>query len=199
MRRKRDKTKTKEVLLESALQLISEKGYLGATTREIAEKAGVSEITLFRHFGSKERLFEQLLKQYTFLPRLKELIPRLIGLSLEEALFEVGITFFDTLKERQGLVKIMLSEINIYPEKIRQIYTRFIEELVDTLGEFFHELQIEGTIRKFDTKRTARLFLGMVFSFFQSEVILKSKSIKPSDAKKTIREYVDIFLNGVKS
>ncbi len=199
MQKRRNKAETKKALLESALQLISEKGYLGATTREIAEKAGVSEITLFRHFGSKERLFEQLLKQYTFLPRLKELIPRLKGLSLEEALFEVGVTFFDTLKERQGLVKIMLSEINLYPEKIRQIYTRFIEELVDTLGEFFHELQIEGLIRKFDTKRAARLFLGMVFSFFQSEVILKRKSVNPEEVKKTIREYVDIFLNGVKS
>ncbi|RMG73353.1 MAG: TetR/AcrR family transcriptional regulator, partial [Nitrospirae bacterium] len=48
--RKRDKSQTRKALLESALELISEKGYLGATTREIAMRAGVSEITLFRHF-----------------------------------------------------------------------------------------------------------------------------------------------------
>ena len=52
---------TKEQLLKATLKLISEKGYIGATTREIAHEAGVTELTLFRHFGSKERLFEELL------------------------------------------------------------------------------------------------------------------------------------------
>jgi len=42
---------------------------------EIAREAGVSELTLFRNFGSKEKLFEGLLGQYTFLPRLRELRP----------------------------------------------------------------------------------------------------------------------------
>jgi AcrR family transcriptional regulator len=51
------------------MQVVSEKGYLGATTREIARVAGVTELTLFRHFGSKQRLFEEMLSRHTFLPR----------------------------------------------------------------------------------------------------------------------------------
>jgi len=197
MKRKRDKAKTKEVLLESALQLISEKGYLGATTREIAEKAGVSEITLFRHFGSKERLFEQILTQYTFLPRLKDLIPTLEKLPPEDALFRVGMNFFDTLKKRQGLVKIMLSEINIYPGKVRRIYTRFIDEMINTLGRYFRGLQKKGTIRVFEPSVGARAFLGMVFSYFQSEVILQGKSISKRKQSQVIKEYVSFFLKGI--
>ena len=49
-------------LLDATLKLISEKGYLGSTTREIAQEAGVTELTLFRHFGTKEKLFEALLR-----------------------------------------------------------------------------------------------------------------------------------------
>src|SRR5574341_2489090 len=77
---------TKEELLQAALKVVSEKGYLGATTREIAREAGVTELTLFRHFGSKKKLFEGLLEKHTFLPRLKELLPGLETLSYEEAL-----------------------------------------------------------------------------------------------------------------
>ncbi len=197
MKRKRDKTATREVLLESALQLISEKGYLGATTREIAERAGVSEITLFRHFGSKERLFEQLLKQYTFLPRLKDLIPTLEKLPPDEALFRVGMNFFDTLRQRQGLVKIMLSEINIYPEKVRRIYTRFIDEMINTLGKYFRVLQRKGVIRVFEPSMGARAFLGMVFSYFQSEVILQGRSISKRKQSQVIKEYVGFFMKGI--
>ncbi|MFV1956863.1 MAG: helix-turn-helix domain-containing protein, partial [bacterium] len=61
-------------LLEATLELISEKGYLGATTREIAHRAGVSELTLFRKFGKKEKLFEEVLKTQTFLPLLRETV-----------------------------------------------------------------------------------------------------------------------------
>ncbi|HRY73997.1 MAG TPA: helix-turn-helix domain-containing protein, partial [Spirochaetia bacterium] len=43
-------------LLKAARSLVARKGYKGATTKEIAEAAGVNEVTLFRNFGTKERL-----------------------------------------------------------------------------------------------------------------------------------------------
>ncbi len=49
---------TRERILETSLRLFSEKGYLGATTKEISAESGVAEVTLFRHFPSKESLFQ---------------------------------------------------------------------------------------------------------------------------------------------
>ena len=53
----KDKPVTRDKILEAALFLFSKKGYLGATTKEIAKEAGIAELTLFRHFASKEKLF----------------------------------------------------------------------------------------------------------------------------------------------
>ena len=100
---------TRELLLQATLNLISEKGYLGTTTRDIAHKAGVTELTLFRHFGSKELLFEELLKDYTFLPKLIELLPEAVGLPCDEALVLIATRFLQTLKERKALIKILYS------------------------------------------------------------------------------------------
>jgi len=47
----------KDLLLEAASGVFAERGFTGATTREIADRAGVAEPLLFRHFGSKPRLF----------------------------------------------------------------------------------------------------------------------------------------------
>jgi AcrR family transcriptional regulator len=44
-------------ILAAARQLFAERGYAGATTREIAKGAGTSEVVLFRHFRSKAELF----------------------------------------------------------------------------------------------------------------------------------------------
>ncbi len=47
---------TKQRIIEAALRLFGEVGFTRATTRAIAEKAGVNEVTLFRHFGNKKTL-----------------------------------------------------------------------------------------------------------------------------------------------
>ena len=49
----------RDQLLEAAARLYAETGYRGATTRRIAMQAGVNEITLFRHFGSKDALMRE--------------------------------------------------------------------------------------------------------------------------------------------
>ena len=47
---------THERILAAAAQIFAEQGYIRATTRAIAAAAGVNEVTLFRHFGSKKNL-----------------------------------------------------------------------------------------------------------------------------------------------
>jgi AcrR family transcriptional regulator len=51
----------REKILDAAVQVFSEAGSRGATTRRIAEVAGVNEVTLFRQFGCKERLLREAL------------------------------------------------------------------------------------------------------------------------------------------
>ena len=53
----------RERLLGAARAVFAAKGYQAATTREIAARAGVAELTLFRHFSSKQGLFEALRAQ----------------------------------------------------------------------------------------------------------------------------------------
>ncbi|MBI5679443.1 MAG: TetR/AcrR family transcriptional regulator [Methanobacterium sp.] len=54
---------TEQKIIESALVVFAKKGYTGATTRFIAEKAGFSELTLFRKFKTKENLYNKVLTQ----------------------------------------------------------------------------------------------------------------------------------------
>lgn len=53
---------TKQQLLDAAVRVYSEVGFRGATTRRIAEEAGVNEVTLFRLFGSKAALIEEAVR-----------------------------------------------------------------------------------------------------------------------------------------
>src|SRR5579875_3550087 len=53
---------TRNRILQATREIFSHKGFRGTTTREVAERAGVNEATLFRHFGNKEALIEAMFK-----------------------------------------------------------------------------------------------------------------------------------------
>ncbi|MEM5594617.1 TetR/AcrR family transcriptional regulator [Niallia circulans] len=55
---------TSERIIQAFIELFRDYGYKGTTTRAIAEKAGVNEVTIFRHFGNKRGLWKQLFNQY---------------------------------------------------------------------------------------------------------------------------------------
>ena len=54
----------RERLLAAAAAVYAQHGHLGATTRRIADAAGVNEVTLFRLFGTKDALLEQAVRSH---------------------------------------------------------------------------------------------------------------------------------------
>jgi AcrR family transcriptional regulator len=189
---------TRGKILKTGLKLFSKKGYLGATTKEIARDAGIAEVTLFRHFPSKEKLFEEVINTYSFLPALKELLPEIEKLPYEDGLRVIARNFLNTLALRKNLIRIMHSEIPQYPDKIQRIYHTLIDEVRKTLASYFAEMQKRGTVRKFDPELSARAFLGMFLSYFNAENFLMHKKQKCIDTDVVIREFVSLFTLGTK-
>jgi AcrR family transcriptional regulator len=58
---RRRRGEPRRLLLEAARDLFASQGFAGTSTREIAERAGVSETLMFRAFGSKVGLFREAL------------------------------------------------------------------------------------------------------------------------------------------
>ena len=54
----------RESLLKAAVAVYADAGVLGATTRRIAQQAGVNEVTLFRHFKTKDELLDAALEHF---------------------------------------------------------------------------------------------------------------------------------------
>lgn len=192
----KDTQSTRERILEAGLRLFSKKGYLGATTKEIAKETGVAEVTLFRHFSSKEKLFEEVINTYSFLPTLKGLLKEIEDMKYADALTLIVKRFLETLTMRKDLIRIMHSEMQRYPEKIHKIYHAFMDELFKTLASYFDRLQQRGILRRFDSEFGARAFLGMFFSYFMAQEFKMRKKYRDDDTERTIKEYVDLFIKG---
>ena len=130
------------------------------------------------------------------MPELRTLLPELTELSCENALIEVGIRFLETLKRRKDFVRIMVCEVNVYPEKVREVYYRFIDELIQTLAVFFTNLKSQQVFRDISSDMAARAFLGMFFSYFNTEEIVRGHEISQHDKEQAAQEFVSIFVHG---
>jgi len=188
---------TRDRLLEATLELISEKGYIGATTREIALRAGVSELTLFRKFGKKERLFEEMLKNYTFLPRLRNLIEEIGEMPVEEGLNTIGVRFLHTLRERRALVQVLLSEITTYPQKVRSVHQQMIDNLARTLESYLEDRKASNEVRNIDMDHAALAFLRVLFMTYLNESILGEREMSDERIEVAVSMLVEIFLMGI--
>ena len=62
-RRRRNAAATREAILQSARVAFARSGYDGAGVREIAESAGVTAMMVNRYFGSKEKLFAEVVAE----------------------------------------------------------------------------------------------------------------------------------------
>lgn len=58
-RTRRSSQEVRSLILAAATELFAEKGFDGTTTREVAERAGVRETTMFRIYATKERLYDE--------------------------------------------------------------------------------------------------------------------------------------------
>lgn len=187
---------TRERILDTAIGLFSTKGYAGATTREIAQQAGVAEVTLFRHFASKEKLFEAVVSHYSALPGLKSFLPRALEMPYEEALIGMADLFLDTLIQIKDWIRIMHSEVQRSPDKLLTIYHSFLDDVFEVFASYFRELQKRGNLRDFDPELGARVFHSMFYCFFNMEELLGRKNYRPTDRTAAMREFVSLFIRG---
>ena len=107
---------SREKLLEAAARVYAAVGFRGATTRRIAEEAGVNEVTLFRLFGSKAALIDEAVRLHTGAePSLEVALPE------EPADPVVELTAWcearlEMLRERRAILRKTMGELEERPE-----------------------------------------------------------------------------------
>ncbi len=139
---------TKELILDASLKVFSNKGYVSGTTLEISKEAGVSEMTLFRHFKTKNNLFLTTIKQ-----AIGESLSSDLKVNLEVAPKEFITNLlhekFLLISKHILLVRMLIRESlsNTLPEELqftKLIYSQVIQRV--TLYVSHHKLNVDAIL-----------------------------------------------------
>lgn len=105
---------SREKLLLAAMRVFTESGFRGATTRRIAEEAGVNEVTLFRLFKSKTALINEAAKLHARL-RMEHALP-VQPLDPQRELTEWCAAQLGFLQKSRSLIRKCMAELEEHPE-----------------------------------------------------------------------------------
>lgn len=107
------KLSSRERIIKSALTLFSRQGITATTTKEIAEQAGVNEVTLFRQFRSKQGLLLALLQEAPILDKMQVALTDIVGAN--DPLMAYGASGLELLGSVPELVRSLIGEAGQFP------------------------------------------------------------------------------------
>jgi AcrR family transcriptional regulator len=182
-------------IITAARAVYARNGARGTTTREVAERAGVNEATLFRHFGTKHALIEAMREHYASLVELRDTIAQLSG-SLEDDLRAIGRQFFDHMMRNQDLIRVSLAEASTDPEACSSTM-RFPRAKFDVLSAFFRARVASGELRG-NPGWLAGCFMSVMFAAACGKHIWAEDDY-PMNNSSLVDLWVETFLNGVRA
>lgn len=188
-------------ILESAKTLFAKKGFKATTTKMIAAEADVNEVTVFRHFKSKENLLNILVEQ-SFQNGVNETLAKCLEKDIEsveeveEMLIDFGVTFYNNyLLANREIVFINLFEFEERPE-MGHAMSLNIKQLVKMLVEKLNVLNKKGIIKNNVEQVAALLYIQSMMGTFLIQHRLKVDFF-PFTAEELCSKATKVLLNGI--
>jgi AcrR family transcriptional regulator len=186
---------TRLVIEDAALELFITNGYHATSMRQIAEQAGLALGGIYNHFASKEEIFEGIVVDKHPYKKVLPLILEAQGETTEEFL--------------KNAMKIIIDEISREPYYLKLMMIEFVEfngghgaamlkEITPKVLPLFEQvIKMRKDLRMTNPAMLMRSFLGLVVSYFITEMMIANSVISKLMPKNAADVYVDIFLHGV--
>lgn len=178
----KDIQKTRERILQAATVLMKVHGFKGVTTKAIAAEAGVNEVTLFRHFGSKKAILEAIIEQWTLDRSVLEQVKQQVSWELEGDLHLFASAYQTFVREHQEIIMIIIKEISSFPG-LDEKWAAVPGLLKQLILEYLKEMRAREEIVDTNLEAQALAFLWMNMGMFMSQCLLGERmmSMQPEE------------------
>jgi AcrR family transcriptional regulator len=192
-----DGQRTRQAILDAALDLFAEKGFFGTSLRDVASAVGVRESALYNYFAGKDALFDALLAahQHSRVERLAPLAdgPITDGRALLERLALSTLDDF-VLPREQKFFRILMSD-GIRLAKVGRISLERMGQGRERLHDIMRRLIDEGWLRRADMNVLGMAFISPLIIWRQLHAI-DPDSPMIRHPRAFARQHVEQFLLG---
>jgi AcrR family transcriptional regulator len=171
-------TDKQKKIIQAAVETFSEKGYAASSTSEIAQKAGVAEGTIFRHYRTKKDLLLSIVA-----PIMSKLIGPFVVRDFAKIIDAPYPTYEDFIRAifrnrlefaRKNLpvIKILMQEIPFQEDLKKQFKELVAKHIVSRVVKVVEQYQQKGTIIAVPPLSIIRFTISAIFGFVMTLLIL---------------------------
>jgi AcrR family transcriptional regulator len=187
-------TSTRERILESAMQLFANKGFRATTIGDIEAAAGLSPRrgALYRHFASKEAVFEACLERWIadvtgFPSTVEAVLPQ--G-DLRSELTVIARGSLQLLARQRDLFRLLARDAIDFPELVARVHDELVAVGYQQLAAWFGSRLRAAGAPTTDARALAAVALSSLAHYRQDEAIYGAP---PGDVGET--EFVQAWVN----
>jgi AcrR family transcriptional regulator len=182
---------TRAQILTAAIDVYGQHGFRGATTRRIADAAGVNEVTVFRHFGSKDALLAEAIRHAA--SQSARIVLPVEPVDPLADLTAWAQSQLEHLRGRSSIIRTCMSELGERPElDCAAIGPR---SALSQLTAYLRALRAKGRVRSdAPLDVAAAMLLGVLFSDAMSREMLPEMFPPENQAA---RSYVSLLLHAL--
>jgi AcrR family transcriptional regulator len=195
--------KTKQKILDTALNLFSTKGYKATTVRDIAGEIGIKQSALYNHFKNKDEILETLIGDLTtsaIANIFADNETKMAQKSPKSLLMGIATTFkllgFDG--QNEALYRLLMQEM-FRNERVRVIYNEhYYQENVKKLSGILFNMMQDEKIKSSDPLLLAHEFFSPLFFYQMQVILLKLDKKSTSSVVSMFEKHVNMFWDNIK-
>lgn len=201
---KNPKSEKEYQILKAGEEVFADFGYEGSTTSQLAQKAGVTERTLFKYFPTKFDLYKRILAGLlygTILPEhMSDLKKRIQSMESNFKTWYISTLTarYKAVEKEPNKIKLLLGAI-LFSQEFSEIFGKLWKSnLYEPSVEAIRFFQKTGELREdIHSEQIVRASFSLGASFLITKTILAPKY--PIDPTEEILALFEIFYGGIKS
>lgn len=192
-------------ILQVAIDLFSQHGFRGTTTRQIAQAAGVSEAIIFRHFSTKDDLYGAILGDKACHAEMK--FPWEQDPVLQEAMarkddhavfYNIALNAMRKQQADVGFLRLIFYSALEEHDLAENFFREFIVKVYEFIGGYIEQRQAEGAMRELKPRIAVRALMGMILHHSLNNVLWdKNHTILDITNEEAAANFAEILLRGI--
>lgn len=185
---------TRQRIISAARAEFGDKGIDCATTRAIAERAKCNEVTLFRHFESKQKLLTAVVQETSDEFEVLCQSPTDMSGDLKTDLTRYATVYNNSLEHCEGLARALIGEGRRRPMLIKELIGDVLTPLHRSLENYLRKQRAAGKVlEELDVESFAELFTASLMG----GMLRRTGGLSRMDREDWIRGLVDVWVGGI--
>lgn len=186
---------TSQKIIDAAMALVRDKGYVATTTKEIARVAGVNECTLFRKFESKKDIVLQGANQAGWRANVTPEIFENVEWDLEADLKMFMGAYIDRMTPDFVNLSIGLRAPQLY-EETKELIMKVPQAFLRTFTDYLNKMCAMGKIPEKDFEALALTVFSATFGYTFLNASF-GKELTEIEKDRYMKESVQMFVKGI--